>query len=265
MATQTKEHERGHVTLVGFHDLLGFGELLASSGGTLDSAVGELAYRRIVALRASVAEVEQAFPIGTMFFHFNDTVTAYLDVDVQITSSHTDPAGIGGAPISPSEGARILHFISGCANLHQRCIGREEEERIGPAGRTFVVLGRRWELDPSPSGQVFEIPPLQANLAFAEAYLADSAGSNVGFSHRSYYRMYVNDYTWFILNTVSTALTPQQQLRLGALGAKERPFPDNLCSPNASPISVDIFHRRRTFYSLMSHHTCKVFGALEGR
>jgi hypothetical protein len=249
-------------TLVGFHDLLGFGELLASSGGTLDSAVGELAYRRILALRSSIVEVQKAFPEGTMFFHFNDTVTAYLDIDVQIRSSHTDPGGIASTPATYPEYVKILRFISGCATLHQRSIAREDENRIGPAGRTFVVLGNRWDLGSIKSDQVFEVPPLQANLAFSEAYLADKAGSRAGFSHRSFYRLYVNDHIWFMLSAANATLAAEERSRLDNLGARDQRFPLNLSSLDTQPVSREIFHRHRTFYSVMSQHAINIAGAL---
>jgi hypothetical protein len=264
MAILGDGRDKARSTLVGLHDLLGFGELLAASGGTLDSAVGELAFRRVLGLRRSVTDIENQFPKGTMFFHFNDTVTAYLDVDVEIGSSHTDPSGIAAIPIKGSEYKKILNFVSGCANLHQRSIGREENERLGPAGRTFVVLGKRWDLGKVESDHVFEIPPLQANLAFAEAYSADQAGSKHGFSHRTYYRIYLNDYVWFALCAGFHTLTADQQSRLAELGMQKPNFPSNLCSPDAKPISLEIFHRQRTFHSVMSHHTCDITKALDG-
>lgn len=245
-------------TLVGFHDLLGFGDLLSVSGGTLDSAVGELAYRRVVELRRSLTEIEDQFPEGTMFFHFNDTVTAYLDVDIRIGSSHTDPGGIGASPFAISEYEKVLRFVSGCASLHQRSIAREEDERLGPAGRTFVVLGKRWDLGKAQSPRVFEVPPLQANLAFAEAYAADKAGSKHGFSHRSYYRVYLNDYLWFILCVGFHQLAAIKQEKLKALASTRKEFPTNLLSPDSKPITVEVFHRVRTFQSIMSHHACDI-------
>jgi hypothetical protein len=263
MAMRTDSRDGARTTLVGFHDLLGFGELLSCAGGTLDSAVGELAYQRIFNLRQSINEVEREFPSETMFFHFNDTVTAYLDVDIQIGSSHTDPGGIASFPVSRDECLKVLHFLNGCAALHQRSIAREEEKRIGPAGRTFVVLGSRWNLTRGTAERVFEVPPLQANLSFAEAYLADHAGNKAGFSHRSYYRLYVNDYLWFVLSISRTALTPAEQSRLDSLGLREQTFPMNLRSPDSAPISLDIFHRRRTFFSLMSHHACDIRRTLD--
>jgi hypothetical protein len=256
------QRDRARPTLVGFHDLLGFGELLAASGGTLDSAVGELAYKRVLGLRSSVTDVQDKFPQGTMFFHFNDTVTAYLDVDIAIGSSHTDPSGIAAAPPSRAVFENILRFVSGCANLHQISIGREENDRLGPAGRTFVVLGKRWELGAVDSEQVFEVPPLQANFAFAEAYLADRAGSKHGFSHRTYYRMYLNDYLWFILVAGYQTVSLEKQLLLSALGGAEA-FPNNLSSPDSRVIEVEIFHRLRRFYSVMSHHACELSNALD--
>jgi len=250
-------------TLVGLHDLLGFGELLAASGGTLDSAVGEFSYRRVLGLRQSVTDIEALFPKGTMFFHFNDTVTAYLDVDIEIGSSHTDPGGIAALPIRPSEYEKVLKFVSGCASLHQRSIAREDDERLGPAGRTFVVLGKRWDLGKVRSRRVFEVPPLQANLAFAEAYAADQAGSKKGFSHRTCSRVYLNDYVWFVLRAGFPTLKSGQQSRLAELGTPGGHFPLNLNPNDAKPIPIEIFHRLRNFHSVMSHHACDIAKALE--
>ncbi len=262
MITLEKESIRSHSTLVCFHDLLGFGELLAASGGTLDSAVGELAYRRILALRSSIVTVEPLFPKGTLFFHFNDSVTAYLDVNVQIRSSHTNSSGIASSAVARSEYIAILRFISGCATLHQQCITREEEDRIGPAGRTFVVLGNRWDLGKVQSENVFEVPPLQANLAFSEAYLADAAGSRAGFVQPAFERLYLNDLLWFLLSAAKGGLTDGERSKLDSLGTAGKTFPSNVCSPDAKPISVDIFHRSRTFYSLASHYAIRIAEAL---
>jgi hypothetical protein len=258
------QRDKARSTLVGFHDLLGFGELLSASGGTLDSAVGELAFRRVLELRRSVTDIENQFPKGTKFFHFNDTVTAYLDVDIQIGSSHTDPSGIAAVPIGRSEYEKILRFVNGCANLHQRSIAREDEERLGPAGRTFVVLGKRWDLGRAKSDHVFEVPPLHANLAFAEVYAADQAGAKLGFSHRTFYRVYLNDYIWFVFVAGRNTLAREQQTRLAKLGDENKEYPFNLCSPNTKPITIEIFHRPRTFHSVMSHHTCDIAKALDG-
>lgn len=265
MAILGGKRNKARTTLVSFHDLLGFGELLAASGGTLDSAVGELAYRRVLELRHSVNDIEDLFPKETMFFHFNDTVTAYLDVDVEIESSHTDPGGIAAFPIRRSEYERILKFVSGCANLHQRSIEREDEERLGPAGRTFVVLGKRWDLGKVNSRRVFEVPPLQANLAFAEAYAADQGGSNKGFSHRTYNRVYLNDHLWFLLCAGLHTLKSEQQSRLTELGARSRDFPYNLNPDDAKPVPIEIFHRLRNFHSVMSHHARDIAKAIEDK
>src|SRR5882672_2619270 len=231
--------KKARSTLVGFHDLLGFGELLSASGGTLDSAVGELAYRRVLELPRSVTDIEKLFPKGTMFFHFNDTVTAYLDVDIEIGSSHTDAGGIAAIPIERSEYEKVLKFVSGSANLHQRSIAREDEERLGPAGRTIVVLGKRWDLGKVHSRRVFEVPPLQANLAFAEAYAADQAGSKRGFSHRTHNRVYLNDHAWFVLCAGSHTLSSEQHARLAEAGARGRDFPFNLNPDDTEPIPIE--------------------------
>jgi hypothetical protein len=160
-------------TIVAFHDLLGFGEMVAASGGTFDSAVGAVAFARIKSLRESIDSVHGQFPAGTTFFHFNDTLTAHLDVDIEIGSSHTDSTGIGMAPPKRHEVLKTIRMLGAAATLHQRSIATEDADRIGAAGRTFVVMGKRWELGTGPSGPVMEIPHLQANLAFAEAHLAE--------------------------------------------------------------------------------------------
>jgi hypothetical protein len=143
--------------------------------------------------------------------------------DINISWSHTDPSGIGIAGFTArTEYLKVLHFVSGCATLHQRSIQREEKEGLGPAGRTFVVLGKRWALDQSPPENVFDIPVLQANLAFAEAYLADSRGSRSGFNRRSYDRLYINDYVHAILlSAAASPVTLPESPEPSGPGAKE--------------------------------------------
>ncbi|HKE41590.1 MAG TPA: hypothetical protein VKG21_17270 [Casimicrobiaceae bacterium] len=101
---------KGITTIVCLHDLLGYGDMVAASSGTLDSAVGEVAYKRILGLQRSVGEVLQTFPEETRFFHFNDTVTAYLDIDFNIQWNYTDPGGIG-------VGGDLLQRLLSCSNL----------------------------------------------------------------------------------------------------------------------------------------------------
>jgi hypothetical protein len=250
--------DKATTTLVGFHDLLGFGDLLASSGGTLDSAVGEIAYGRILALRRSLHSVRHHFPPGSTIFHFNDSAAAVLDVSVDIGSSHTDPSGIGSLPLDRDPCMDVLRFVGACASLHQSVIREEEEGRLGPAGRTFVNLGKRWKIEEDVAPEITEISDLQANLSFAEAYIANSLGSAKGFGNRSYANLYINDFLWHVLNSSRITLSPGQLESLSLLGSKDRRFPDNLLSIDVSPIRVRIFHRQRTFYSLMSHHTCDI-------
>jgi hypothetical protein len=254
--------DKAKTTVVVLHDLLGFGDMVAASGGTFDSAVGAIAFARIGALRESINSVHARFPAGTTFFHFNDTLTAHLDVDIDIGSSHTDATGIGMAPPRRTELLRVIQMFGAAAALHQGSIAREDEDRIGAAGRTFVVMGKRWELGTGPSGPIFEIPHLQANLAFAEAHLAEKAGSGAGFSHRSFNRLYVNDLLWFTLVAAHVSLTNEERGRLDQIGLKEKGWPSNLLSPDAVPVKISLFHRERTFFSMMSHHAldlCSVF------
>jgi hypothetical protein len=234
------------------------------------------------------------FPTAQTFLHFNDTVTTCLDVDINITWGHAIPPGLGIAGFTArAEYLKVLHFVSGCATLHQRSIQREERERIGPAGRTFVVMGKRWALDQSPTENVFDIPVLQANLAFSEAYLADSAGSGKGFNHRSYDRLYINDYVHAILLSAAASpvmlpeppepsgpgakewaavlsesrrqqqppLTDEEQNSLDRLGSRRTRFPLNILTPD-KPIEILLFHRMRTFYSVMAHHAWDIAKAL---
>jgi hypothetical protein len=113
-------------------------------------------------------------------------------------------------------------------------------------------------------GAALEIPPLQANLAFAEAYLADEMGSAAGFDHRSFYRVYLNDHVWFVLSTAQLSLRPGEQSKLASLGLAKHSFPTNLMPEDVNPIQVRIFHRKRTFYPVMSHHACDIGTRLAG-
>lgn len=241
-------------TLVAFHDLLGFGELVAASGGTLDSAVGRVAYSRIEALRSTAYDTQPLFPTGTTVFQFNDSVMALLDVDVDITSAHTDATGIGGQPLARQTCLQILRFLGASAVLHHECIKREEQDRLGPAGRTFVVLGKRWPLR-TVDDRMTDVLLLQANLAFAEAYTAEAKGSSVGFGGRTFENLFVNDLLWFCLSILPTSLLPADMALLRAVGVGDKPFPARLQQEDSRrPVEVSIFHRPRKFFSLMSHH-----------
>jgi hypothetical protein len=251
-------------TLVAFHDLLGFGDLLSASGGTLDSAAGAIAYQRIIGLRRTLEDVRPRFPATTRFFHFNDTVTAYLDIDAAIGSMHTDATGMHSSLVTREETLKAIAFLDASAALHHTSIIREERDRIGPAGRTFVVLGKRWDIEAQSAEEVSEPALLQANIAFAEAYHADRAGSSAGFSHRSYERLYVNDLLYFLLSVSGLSLFPAEKAALDKLGDKsQHGFPHNLTQPDSRPVVVSIFHRPRSFYNLMSHHAVDIRAALD--
>jgi hypothetical protein len=253
--------DKAITTLVCFHDLLGFGNLLAASGGTLDSGAGNIAYDRINNLRGSLQEASASFPDGTEFFHFNDTAAACLDIDIDIVTSHTDH-DCALAPVADEIALTALRFVGASAYLHHRSIVREDTARLGPAGRTFVVLGKRWQIEDSGrTSSIFQLPILQANLAFAEAYQADKAGSRAGFSHRPVERMYINDLLHFVL--MCTRLTSVQAGEIERLGIQGRGFPLNLLTPESDKITVPIFHRTRTFHSVLSHHAYEVNAALD--
>jgi hypothetical protein len=254
MAIKRKPRDKATTTIVGFHDLLGFGALLSASGGTLDSAAGAIAYNRILGLRKSLDSVYAQFPKGTLFFHFNDTLTACLDVDIDIGSAHTDASFVSMAKPERNEALKVIRFIAASATLHRQIVVHEEDERLGPAGRTFVVMGKRWQIDVPHRAQISEPPMLQANLAFAEAYHADKAGSAAGFTHRMLERFYVNDLVYFLLEFSGEFLLPREKAELDRFGTIGRPFPYSLRTQGADEIEVTIFHRPRKFYSLMSDH-----------
>jgi hypothetical protein len=62
------EPKNSLTTMVCFHDLLGYGEMVALSGGNLDSAVGKLAHERINLLRNTVSIIKHHFPENAIFF-----------------------------------------------------------------------------------------------------------------------------------------------------------------------------------------------------
>ena len=239
---------KSQASLVAVYDLLGFGELLAASGGTLDSVVGRAALKRIEGLRRAIREVVEQFPQGTSFLHLNDMLMAHLPVDLEVTPSLVEPGAMGIAPPSRGEFVRVLGFLSAAAALHVRSVKIEDAERLGPGGRTFVVLGKRWELLGPAAEGVVDVAPLQANLAFAEAYLADKAGSAAGFSHSSWSRMYINDHLQAILVHAGILLHPEELEKLGGSGVS---FPKSLETENAKPVRVVTFHRDR--YDLQHH------------
>ncbi len=136
--------------------------------------------------------------------------------------------------------------------------------RLGPAGRTFVVLGQRWELPAAAGDGALEVPFLQANLAFSEAYLADEAGSANGFNHDIWGRLYVNDMLWFLLETVRPLLSRDELVAVDGLGGHHNTkFPYNLLA-SERPIEIVLFHRKKVFRALMSHHTCDISHVLVG-
>lgn len=131
-------------TMVCFHDLLGFGNMVSVSGGTLNSAVGEIAHKRIGMLRETVNKVNHDFPEGTKLFQMNDSAVAVCDLDYNISSMHIDSGSIGSQPPTAESVINALNFVCASAKLHQRTIQNESHSKIGPAGRSFIVLGKRW-------------------------------------------------------------------------------------------------------------------------
>lgn len=238
-------------TMVCFHDLLGFGNMVSVSGGTFSSAVGEVAHKRVNMLRETVGEVASEFPKGTVLFQMNDSAVAVCDLDLDIGSMHVEAAAIHSEVPSKEVALKALHFVCASAKLHHRTIQKEHDGKIGPAGRTFVVLGKRWPVD-SHNDSVADVPELQANLAFSEAYMADSYGAKAGFSDSVWSSIYINDHMWFLMSTAPSLVGVGDLLSKNLVGGKGS-FPENIRA-SSSAIETTIFHRKRKFYSVMSHH-----------
>jgi len=174
-------------------------------------------------------------------------------------AAHTEASAIEGWIADTDVMATMARFVSACAILHGASISREETEKLGPAGRTFVVLGQRWAVAAS---DVDQVPPLQANVAFAEAYLADQSGSRAGFTHRPSESVYLNDFLWFQLSNSHGRFSPEQQTALDSIGPADQDFPTNLRA-EGEPIEVSIFHRKRRFYSIVAVNAREIGAALD--
>ena len=246
-------------TMVCFHDLLGFGNMVSVSGGTLDSAVGEIAHRRISMLRETVSEVTADFPDGTSLFQMNDSAIAVCDLDHDIGSMHIDSGSISSKSPTAESAVKALNFVCASAKLHQRTIQKESDSKIGAAGRSFIVLGKRWPI-PNFEDNVTDVPELQANLAYSEAYAADTAGSKSGFGGRAWDNIYINDLMWFLMTTAITAIPNEiNNLNRNLACSPELTFPEKIVAPlNSKPIELTIFHKKRKFYSVMSHHAISI-------
>ena len=248
-------------TMVCLHDLLGYGDMVSVSGGTLDSAVGKIAHQRISMLRKTISEVRKEFPADTTFFQMNDSAVAVCDVEHDIGSMHVESTAISSKTPSPTSAIKLLKFVCGCAHLHQSTLKKEQIERIGPAGRTFIVLGKRWPIE-NHDDTIIDVPQLQANLAYAEAYMADLAGSKAGFLGRVWENIYLNDLMCFFLGTIKTCIPDKINLLNQRLSVKND-FPKSILTPDSQKIELTIFHRKRSFYSIMSHHTIDINRILE--
>ena len=177
--------------IVCHHDLLGFGGMISAAGGTLDSAVGRVALSRISSLRKRFGEIAKYYPEGSKFYHLNDSAIVVCDVDYRLNRFHNTDGSLlqEGDSITDSEYRKCMQFIGASAMLHRSTEEDEESIKSGPGGRTILVYGDRWEV-PACEDEVLNVDKLQANVAFAEATKADSAGSRSGLKRKA---MYVND------------------------------------------------------------------------
>ncbi len=240
--------------MVCFHDLLGFGNMVSVSGGTLDSKMGEIAHRRIDLLRQTVGEVAKEFPEGTSLFQMNDSAVASCDIDLSIDSSHIDAAAMSSIIPQNEIAIKALHFLCASSILHRNTALKELRQRIGPAGRTFVVLGKRWPVT-NYEDNVTDVPDLQANLAFSEAYIADSMGSKAGFTAGAWDSIYINDLMWFFLTLIGKPLSGLSSLLKTFPLCETTAFPKCLCASDIKEIETIIFHRKRVFHNINSQLT----------
>ncbi len=237
-----------------YHDLLGFGSLVASSGGTFESRVGKIALERIKELRKVAEEVSSWFPKKTKIIHFNDCIVASLDIDLDAKGQFTESTSLGSSQPNPSEIFNVIKFVIASARVHQRVLQIEEQNRLGPAGRTIIVLGNRWSIETDDSNEIYDIPELQANLAFSEAFIAETQGENAGFKNRVWENIYINDLIKFYFDISPHFIERRIFERLNKNGIKDKTFPECIFTPNCEEIEIKIFHRLRKYKSVMAHH-----------
>lgn len=241
---------QAQTTLVCFHDLLGFGEMVALSGGSLDSAVGELCRKRIEALRKNVGVAESEFPSGTKLFQMNDSAVAVCDIDHYISRMHLQKQGVSSNNPDRKTFIKVTKFLIASAEMHMRTEFGEEQTRIGPAGRTIVVAGHRWPINLEQSDSVADVPELQANLAFSEAYLVDSQGSSIGLNGLS---MYMNDLMFWLLKLGSEQSPDIAGKLAGSVDVRGTPFPELTQFAQGPNVTATIFHRKVEYCELHSH------------
>lgn len=237
-------------TLVCFHDLLGFGEMVSLSGGSLDSAVGELCKKRISSLRQNIGKMEGEFPVGTKLFQMNDSAIAVCDIDHYIGRMHLHKSGIKSNKPSKSAFLRVCQFLVASSKLHMSTEFTEEHTRIGPAGRTIVVAGHRWPIDNDENDSVTDVPELQANLAFSEAYLMDAQGAKVGLKGMS---MYINDLYFWLLKLGAEGNPEIAKELISSPDITNSPFPAWINYAMGSDIKTTIFHREVEYKPVHSH------------
>ena len=250
---------QSRTTLVCFHDLLGFGEMVALSGGSLDSAVGELCKKRIELLRKNVGAAELEFPEGTKLFQMNDSAVAVCDIDHYISRMHLQKQGVSSNKPSRENFIKAAKFLVASAEMHMRTEFEEERTRIGPAGRTIVVAGHRWPINLEKKGDVADVPELQANLAFSEAYLVDSQGSSIGLRGLS---MYMNDLMYWLLKLGSEQSPDVAQKLAVSVDVGGIPFPELTQFAQGPNIFAQVFHRKIEYRELHSHVISRLRGEL---
>lgn len=241
---------KSKTTLVCFHDLLGFGEMVALSGGSLDSAVGELCLKRIHKLRENVGIAEKEYPKGTKLFQMNDSAVAVCDIDHFISRMHLHKSGISSNKPSKEVFLKVIEFLIASSEMHMRTEFGEEQSRIGAAGRTIVTAGHRWPVALKEEDGVIDVPELQANLAFSEAYLVDSYGSKIGLKGLS---MYMNDLMYWLLKLGSQESPDIAERLEQSVEVNGWKFPELVQFAMGENVEATVFHRKVEYRELHSH------------
>ena len=254
------KRDEAQTTLVCFHDLLGFGEMVALSGGSLDSAVGDLCRKRIEGLRKNIGKAESEFPLGTKLFQMNDSAVAVCDIDHYISRMHLHKQGVASNKPDKSVFLKTVQFLVASAEMHMRTEFGEEQTRIGPAGRTIVVAGHRWPITLDETDNVEDVPELQANLAFSEAYLVDSQGSSIGLNGLS---MYMNDLMYWLLKLGSDQSPEIAAALASSVDVRGMKFPELTQFAQGPNVNATVFHRKVEYRQLHSHVVARLRGALD--
>ena len=159
-------------TVVAHIDLLGYGTMLRAASGQLSHPVGALACERIRAFHG--VERLQRPPSGVTVKKLNDAIVAVrdLDRDPETGGIRQTLDSLRPLTLSARGAGEYWAFLEWTRDVHDD-IRRSQRGAGYPGARTVVVADERLATPPDDD-------PLNLNMAFAAAYLADHAGSRAG-------------------------------------------------------------------------------------